>query len=76
MTVGTSLERDIYEIGSHLASLARSAPHVEPASTFRDVAQPVQREYVRGATYHFERMKGIAAAFDSKLDDDELDFKP
>lgn len=71
-----TLKGTSYEIGNHLASLARTRHHVEPrrhpSETLRN---RFQREYVaKRYPLHFERMKGIAAAFDSKLDDDELDF--
>ncbi|RIE00173.1 hypothetical protein, partial [Cohnella faecalis] len=46
-----------------------------PRPTFRDVAQPVP-EGIRpeALPYPFREDERIAAAFDSKLDDDELDF--
>lgn len=62
-------------IGRALTAVARERFHVEPTPSSDSLRTRVQRRYIaRHDPILFERMKGVAAGFGRKLDDDSLNF--
>jgi hypothetical protein len=62
-------------IGRALAALARERYGVQPARSSDPFRTRVQRRYFqKNYPIHFDRMRGVAAAFGQRLDDDAFNF--
>src|SRR5262249_26578679 len=62
-------------IGEALATVAKDQFHVQPAPSRDALRTRVQRRYIeKHAPILYERMRGVAAAFGRRLDDDAWDF--
>jgi hypothetical protein len=62
-------------IGRSLAQIARDRYHVKPLASDDPLRTRTQRRYIqKNAPLHYERMRGVAAAFGKQVDDDRWNF--